>query len=64
MPDRAINYEPSQLVRWLEKKGKESGAAEGIQKDWFCAAAIVVALERQTQALDKTNELLAKLLEK
>lgn len=56
-----VEYQPSELVKWLKQKAQEASAIEGIQKDWLCTAALVMAVERLTMSLDRTNELLADL---
>lgn len=58
-----VEYEPSDLVKWLKQQAHKASAVEGIQKDWLCTAALVMAVERLTMSLDRTNQLLARLEE-
>lgn len=56
-----VAYEPSELVKWLKQQAHKASAIEGIQKDWLCTAALVMAIERLTTSLDRTNSLLEEL---
>lgn len=59
-----VEYEPSVLVKWLKEQAHKASAIEGIQKDWLCTAALVMAVERLTTSLDRTNQLLEELRRK
>ena len=63
MEDR-VEYEPSDLVKWLKEQAHKASAVEGIQREWLCTAAIVMAVERLTTSLDRTNTLLERLIDK
>ena len=55
--------EPSELVKWLKKQADESSGIEGIKANWLCTAALAMCIEQQTKALERTNELLERLIQ-
>jgi benzoyl-CoA reductase/2-hydroxyglutaryl-CoA dehydratase subunit BcrC/BadD/HgdB len=52
----------SELVKWLKKQADESSGIEGIKANWLCTAALAMCIEAQTKALERTNELLERLV--